>query len=185
MVMYSYSRLGTFGACSLQYKFRCVDRIKMDTGPSIKAFLGLRVHDALEWLYDQVRNARAPTEEEVISVYQRGWDAEWTNDVRVIKEGFEAADYRAVGEQCLRAYCTRHAPFDEGIVLSLEEAFRISLDDGSALNGYIDRLMKVDGDVYEVHYYKTSQKLPTPEQAQTDEQAGWYAREDSNLRPAV
>lgn len=137
--------------------------------------MGSRVHDALEWLYDQVRNSRKPSVEEVISAYDRLWEKEWSDDVRVVKKEFKAEDYRAVGEKCLRTFCTRHEPYEEGVVLGLEEGFRIPLDDSAVLNGFIDRLMKVDGDIYEVHDYKTSQRLPTPAQAQADEQGGWYA----------
>lgn len=137
--------------------------------------MGSRVHDALEWLYDQVRNSRKPSTKEVISAYQNGWEEEWSNDIRVVKKGFIADDYRAVGEQCLRTFCARHEPYQEGIVLGLEEGFQIALDESTVLNGFIDRLMKVDGDIYEVHDYKTSQRLPTPDQAQADEQGSWYA----------
>jgi hypothetical protein len=35
--------------------------------------------------------------------------------------------------------------------------------------------MKTEEGIYEVHDYKTSQRLPTPEQARADEQGGWYA----------
>ncbi len=175
MAQYSYSRLSTFDTCPLQYRFKYIDRIKVEVGPTIEAFLGSRVHNALEWLYDQVRHTRTPTEAELLAVYQDRWNAEWTDHIRVIKKDMEAADFRRIGEQCLRAYYARHAPFDEGIVLGLEEGFRVALEDGVLLRGYIDRLMKTPGDVYEVHDYKTNQRLPTPQQAREDEQGGWYA----------
>jgi len=183
MAQYSYSKLNTFRTCPLQYRFKYIDRVKIDIGPSIEAFMGSRVHDALEWLYDQVRNSRVPKQAEVLNVYQGFWDGEWTDDVRVIKKDLEAADYRKVGEQCLRTYYARKTPFDEGIVLGLEEGFRIRLEQGILLNGYIDRLMKTDGNIYEVHDYKTSQRLPTPEAAQADEQGGWYALAASERFP--
>ena len=175
MTRYSYSRLGTFRTCPLQYKFKYVDRIRVDVGPSIEAFMGSRVHDALEWLYDQVRNARKPTFEEVLSVYESNWSDEWSDDIRVVKQEFTADDYRRVGRHCLEMYCARHDPYEGGIVLGLEEGFTIPLSESRILNGFIDRLMKKPGDIYEVHDYKTSQRLPTPEQAQADEQGGWYA----------
>lgn len=175
MTRYSYSRLGAFRTCPLQYKFRYVDRIKVEVGPSIEAFMGSRVHDALEWLYDQVRNARTPTAEQVLTVYETTWQKEWSDDVRVVKKEFAADDYRHVGQECLKMYCARHHPYDDGIVLGLEEGFAIPLSESAILNGFIDRLMKKPGDMYEVHDYKTSQRLPTPEQAQADEQGGWYA----------
>jgi len=175
MSRYSYSKISTFQTCPLQYKFKYIDRIKVDVGPTIEAFMGSRVHEALEWLYDRVRNARVPTVDEVLAFYAERWDAEWSNDVRVIKEGFTSADYQLVGQKCLQMYCARHQPYDEGVILGLEEPFLVSLSESVTLTGFIDRLMKTGDGVYEVHDYKTSQRLPSLEQAQADEQGSWYA----------
>ncbi len=175
MAQYSYSKLGTYATCPLQYKFRYVDRVQLDLGPSIEAFLGSRVHDALEWLYCQVGNGMIPTLPEVVEEYHALWDAEWPDDVRIVRQGTTPEGCRQVGEKCLELYYSRHAPFDEGIVLGLEVPFQVPLENGIVLNGYLDRLTKRDGDVYEVHDYKTSSRLPTPEEAARDEQAGWYA----------
>lgn len=175
MARYSYSRLETYASCPLRYKFQYLDRVKVDVGPSVEAFLGSRVHDALEWLYGQVQLGLVPTLGEVLAWYGEAWDAEWTDRVRIVRQGVTADTYRRLGEKCLRLYFRRHAPFAEGLVLGLEEPFSLDLGEGIELTGYIDRLTKHDGDVYEVHDYKTSGNLPTPEEAARDVQAGLYA----------
>lgn len=176
MARYSYSKLQTYGNCPLQYKYRYIDRVPVEVGPSIEAFLGSRVHDALEWLYSQAKDQLIPPSvEELLARYHALWDAAWTEDIRIVRQRTEPEAYRRVGEKCLELYYDRHTPFDEGIVLGLEEPFSIPLEDGILLVGYLDRLEKRDGDIYEVHDYKTSGRLPTPAEAARDEQAGWYA----------
>lgn len=175
MARYSYSRLDAYASCPLKYRFQYVDRVKVDVGPSVEAFLGSRVHDALEWLYDQVQLGLIPSTDEVLARYRQSWDAEWTDGVRIVRRKMTADAYRQAGVKCLELYCARHAPFDGEIVLGLEMPFSVSLDEGTELHGFIDRLAKRDGDIYEVHDYKTSGTLPRPEDAVRDVQAGLYA----------
>ncbi|MGD9676653.1 MAG: RecB family exonuclease, partial [Candidatus Bipolaricaulia bacterium] len=175
MARYSYSKLGTYRACPLQYRFRYIDKVRVDVAPSIEAFMGSRVHDALEGLYKQVANGRSPSRDDVLSLYEQGWDAERTGDLRIVDDTLDEAAYRAVGRRCLELYIARYAPFDDGLVIGLEDGFQIALGEGLVLNGFIDRLMKHADGVYEVHDYKTSRRLPTPEEARADEQGGWYA----------
>ncbi len=175
MARYSYSRLDTYASCPLKYKFQYLDRVKVDVGPSVEAFLGSRVHDALEWLYRQVQLGFTPSVDEVFARYKEAWDAEWADNVRIVRRGMASDAYRGLGVRCLELYCARHAPFAGEIVLGLEMPFSISLDEGTELHGFIDRLTKRDGDIYEVHDYKTSGTLPEPEEAARDVQAGLYA----------
>ncbi|WRQ72956.1 MAG: PD-(D/E)XK nuclease family protein [Methanosarcinales archaeon Met12] len=52
MTVYSHSRLSTYENCPLQYKHNHIDKIRLEpeiTG--IEAFMGIRVHEALEKLY--------------------------------------------------------------------------------------------------------------------------------------
>lgn len=55
MLIYSHSRLATYENCPQQYKLRYVDRIRLPEGSEegIEAFLGSRVHDALEKLHKE------------------------------------------------------------------------------------------------------------------------------------
>jgi len=175
MARYSYSRLDAYTTCPQKFRFQYLDRVRVDVGPSVEAFLGSRVHDALEWLYGQVQLGLTPRADEVLARYRQSWDAEWTDGVRIVRRGMTADAYRQAGVKCLELYCARHAPFDGEIVLGLEMPFSIALDEGTELHGFIDRLTKRDSDIYEVHDYKTSGTLPRPEEVARDVQAGLYA----------
>ena len=50
MEIYSYSRIKTFENCPLTYRYRYIDRIKVDT-EGVEAFMGSRVHESLKKLY--------------------------------------------------------------------------------------------------------------------------------------
>ena len=64
MPTYSHSRLSTFEKCRLQYKYRYIDRIRRDV-QGIEAFMGNRVHEALEKLYKDLMMERTPALEEL------------------------------------------------------------------------------------------------------------------------
>jgi len=52
---YSHSKLSTYENCPRQYKLRYIDRIKPpEEEEGIEAFLGSRVHEALEKLYKEL-----------------------------------------------------------------------------------------------------------------------------------
>jgi len=59
MAIYSHSKLSTFEKCPLKFKFRYIDKIIPEIQKSIESHLGSSVHDALEWLYIQVKQIRA------------------------------------------------------------------------------------------------------------------------------
>ena len=50
MTLYSHSRLSTFENCPLKFKYTYIDKIETGIEESIEAFLGSRVHEALEKL---------------------------------------------------------------------------------------------------------------------------------------
>ena len=48
---FSYSQLNTFRTCPQQYKIIYLDGARKES-ESIEAFMGKRVHEVLEWLYN-------------------------------------------------------------------------------------------------------------------------------------
>jgi putative RecB family exonuclease len=183
--VYSHSRIASFEKCPLQYRFRYIDRIKSDIR-GIEAFMGNRVHEALEHLYREKGAGRVAPVDEILGVYAARWDAEYAAEtVRIVKKEFNAADYQAIGERCLRAYHARHAPFDGGTTLGLEKKFQFALDPSGRfqLMGFIDRLSRAAEGVYEVHDYKTSATLPSAEDLRRDRQLTLYQMAVSALYP--
>lgn len=175
MPVYSHSRLSTFEKCPLQYRYRYIDRIPRDT-QGIEAFLGNRVHEALEKLYRDVGLARLPSLEEILDFYRDRWAAEFSDRITIVKTEYGPGHYRGIGERCLAGYYNRYAPFDQQTTLGLEE--RITLELGGEpryrVRGFIDRLARAGPGLYEIHDYKTSGSLPSDRDLSDDRQLSFY-----------
>jgi putative RecB family exonuclease len=173
MSVFSHSRIDSFETCPKKYEFGYV--LKVPRGPAgVEAFMGSRVHEALEWLYGEVRACRLPDEEDVVARYVSAWDAEWSDDVRVTRSGRTVDDYRTIGEKAVRDYYRRYHPFDQGVTVGLELKIGLRLDDDHEVLGYVDRLVKVADGVWEIHDYKTGASLLTQEKADADRQLALY-----------
>jgi len=172
---YSHSRLASFEKCRLQYKYRYLDRIRRDT-QSIEAFMGNRVHEAVEKIYKDRQMERVPTVEELTGLYHRNWEKEYSARIRIVRAEYTADHYRKVGERCVSDFYKTYHPFDDGVTLGLEEKFGIALDPGGAyrMEGYVDRITRVAPGVYEVHDYKTGNSLPSAEDLKSDRQLALY-----------
>ncbi len=174
MPIYSHSRLSTFENCPLQYKFKYIDRVKLEEEwESIEAFMGSRVHDVLEKLYRDLKVTKLNSLEELLSFYDGIWEKNWNEDIKVIKKGYTPENYKDTGRKCITNYYNRHAPFDESTTLSLEQRVTIDID-GRKLMGYIDRVSCTDGGNYEIHDYKTGQYLPVKKHFDSDRQLALY-----------
>jgi len=166
--LYSHSRLNTFEKCPLQYRYRYLDKIKRET-QSIEAFLGKRVHETLERLYRDLLASRTPSLDELLALYHKSWNENFSDKVTIVKADFGPDHYRDIGVACVTKFYRSEHPFDDGTTLGLEERVTLALDEEGRyqLQGYIDRLVRQDGGVLEIHDYKTS--------------SGWLPRE-SDLR---
>ncbi len=175
MPIWSHSRISSFEKCPLQYRYRYIDRIPRDT-QGIEAFLGNRVHEALERLYDEAGQGRTPTLDALIDSYRQEWGAKFSDKITIVRANDGPALYRQRGETCITTYYARHRPFDQAETLGLEERVQMALDaDGRyQLQGYIDRLARGTDGVLEIHDYKTSSKLPRPDDLKRDRQLTLY-----------
>lgn len=177
MAVYSHSRLETFRKCPRQFYYRYIARLPSDESPEqIATFLGSRCHEALEHLYKQVQRHRVPSLEEVVEFFREGWKANWTKEIVIQEEGLTPASYRTIGEQCIRDYYRRHQPFNQARIVGLEKRVTFPLDRKKRhrMLGYIDRLAKAEGDVWQVHDYKTNKALPTQQDKDGDPQLAYY-----------
>ena len=175
MPTYSHSRLASFEKCRLQYKYRYIDRIRRDV-QGIEAFMGNRVHEALEKLYKDRMMERTPALEELTSLYQRNWESQYSEKIRIVKMEYSADHYRKVGERCIADFYKTYQPFDDGVTLGLEEKVGIPLDPNGKyrMEGYVDRIVRVGTGTYEVHDYKTGGTLPSAEDLRNDRQLPLY-----------
>ncbi len=156
MVTYSHSRLSMFEQCSLKYKFRYIDKIPPDYQNSIEAFLGKKVHDTLEWVYN---NSKVKDFEldDIIKYYLESWTQDFNSEIKIVKKEFNAEYYFNKGIRFLINYFLKHAPFKDNTV-ETEKKIVFSLTEKGNYNiiGYIDRLVHhKETNIFEIHDYKT------------------------------
>ena len=177
MPVYSISRIATFDKCPLKYKFCYIDKIKPEIPTTVEAFMGSRVHDALEKLYREKNLGRVMTLDRLLGYYHSSWEKKWEDSILIVKPGLTADDYRRKGEEQVKDYYARHHPFDEGIIRGLETWERLALDaDGEySFHIRIDRLMEREGGLFEVHDYKCGARLDTQEKLDQDRQLAMYS----------
>jgi putative RecB family exonuclease len=176
MPTYSHSQLSTYETCPHQYKLAYIDKIKIET-EGIEAFMGSRVHEALEKLYRDLKVTKLNTLEEILDTYRQNWDKNWNEEmIQIIRKDYTAEDYRRLGEKCITEYYRRYYPFDQGKTLGLEENIYFPLDEekGYWIRGFIDRVTLSDHSVLEIHDYKTSSRLPPQKDVDSDRQLAFY-----------
>jgi len=184
MPVYSYSKLSTFDACPLQYRFRYIDGIQRKTD-NIEAFLGSQVHEALHKLYRDLMFTKSNSLSDLIDSYEEQWSQKWHPLVRIVKKEYTVEHYKELGRRCIKNYYQRHLPFDDAVTIGLEKGIRFPLDETGEyqLVGYIDRLAHTAEGVYEIHDYKTSSKLPDQQEVDSDQQLGLYQLALTELLP--
>jgi putative RecB family exonuclease len=152
-----------------EVRLRYILRVSRDKG--IEAFVGKRVHEVLERLYQFSARGQVPSLERVLQRFRANWESGYDPErVRIVREGDEMADYLRVGERCLENAYRRLYPFDDE-TLGLEHPVEFPLDgDGAyAMRGVIDRVVRARDGALEIHDYKTGRWLP--KQADLDRDA--------------
>ena len=176
LLVYSHSRLETFEKCALRYRFKYIDKIEKPDEQGVEAFLGKRVHEGLQILYEDLRKGQVHSLDEILKSYREEWRKQWAPGIKIVRRGTTQLDYLIYGETCLTNYYRRYSPFAESETLSTEEHFQFPLDEKGlyAMQGYIDRVGRRTDGTYEIHDYKTSRTLPTQEAVNSDRQLGLY-----------
>jgi len=172
MTIYSHSRLNDFEQCPLKYKYKYIDKIKTKE-ISIEAFLGKIVHNALEWLYKQIKQEKTPTIDDIIMFYTKNWQEKFKPEITKITRDLKPEDYFNKGVEFLINYYTKHQPFDDNTIETEKRIF-IKLNEEHKIIGYIDRLVNKKG-TYEIHDYKTANNLPHQETIDKDRQLALYS----------
>ena len=175
-MLYSHSRIKTFEQCPQKFKFQYLEKVQIEERDSIEAFLGSRVHEALEKLYKDAKNEKLNSLEETLEWYSDNWDKNWTDSVIIVKKDFSPKNYKQMGEKFIREYYERHHPFNQTKTVGIEQRVTLDLGEGFQLQGYIDRLaFNPKKDEWEIHDYKTSAHLPLNEELEEDRQLALYA----------
>ena len=174
--VYSHSRLSSFENCPKKFQFRYVLRIPSET-EGIEAFVGKRVHEVLERLYEFVNRGQVPQLQKVVDRYYQLFDELYDAErIRIVKAGTDLAFYRELGSRCLHNYYRRHYPFDAGETLGIEERVLFDLDESGQyrIQGIIDRISRAPDGTIEIHDYKTGQWVPKQDALDKDRQLALY-----------
>jgi len=177
MQIYSHSRLSCYENCPLHFDFKYVSKVKPPEGKeTAEQFTGKRVHETLEKLYKDLRYSKLNALPDVLEYYQKIWQAGWNEEILIAKEGLEEKHFFATGKKCVEEYYQQYKPFDQTRTIGLESRIVVRLSDDSTdykMQGYIDRVA-TSGSTYEIHDYKTGNKLKTQADADADRQLALY-----------
>jgi putative RecB family exonuclease len=176
MTIYSHSRLGCFEKCPKQFHYRYVLEVPAET-EGIEAFMGKRVHEVLERLYEFTGKGMVPSIEKVLHRYNAFWDEHYDEKrVVIVKKKFPASHYRKLGEKCIENYYRRHFPFDRDETLGIEETVHFNLDEAGEykVRGIIDRIVRARDGAIEIQDYKTGRYVPPQQQLDEDRQLALY-----------
>lgn len=171
---FSYSSLNTFQKCPAQFRFRYIDKIRKPDD-SVEAFMGKRVHEAIEYLYNEVLKNKIPFLDHVVDVYAQNWEEKWHDRISIVKNWNPPKYYFELGRECLRRFYRLKSPFEEPVE-GCEVELNFTLDDDSAyrIKGFIDRLDHDGNGNYTIHDYKTSSRALSQNMADKDEQLALY-----------
>ncbi len=183
-MIFSNSRLSCFEQCPLKFKYKYIDKIKVETEETIEAFLGKRVHESLEKLYHDLRLEKLNSLEEVLEHFNSRWDKNWDDSKIIINGNVGIEERKNMGTRFLSSYYNRHTPFNHSRTIGLEMPIKVDLNgDGKfKIRGFVDRISLADNTI-EIHDYKTSSHLPAKEHLEQDRQLALYAIAAKEMLP--
>lgn len=172
------SQLKLYDLCPKRYQFQYLDRIKTEI-QYIESYVGCRVHDTLEHLYQRLEAGELPPISEILTFYRRQWETLWNNHVEMSHSNNSREWHRRFGEKCLRRYYTCFYPFHAPDIelIGLEWKFQMTLRGPQGeyqMRGQLDRLSRHSDGTYIVHDYKTAKYVPSLQKLQQDIQPGVY-----------
>jgi putative RecB family exonuclease len=174
--VYSHSRLSNFETCKKKFQLRYLLEIPAES-EGIEAFVGKRVHEILERLYEFVQRDQVPSLRRVIERYHAFFDEHFDAEkIRIVRKGLDVDHYREIGVGCLSTYYRRHYPFDSDETLGIEEhiAFDLDSDGRHRVQGIIDRIVRSRDGVIEIQDYKTGAYVPNQQRLDQDRQLALY-----------
>ena len=170
---FSYSQLNTFNNCKQQYKIIYLDGIRKKD-ESIEAFVGKRVHETLEWLYNHNNIKKSYiTFDSICENYDEKWSKEWHDKIHITDYTKNSSYYYAIGKKCLSNYYSRYGSAFNQKVENTEIELNFIIE-GYKLRGVIDRLDQPESGKWVVHDYKTGKNVKSKRQALNDMQLALY-----------
>ena len=183
---YSASSLATYRQCPQKYKFSYIDHLQPDQ-EGIEAFMGSRIHEALEKLYKDLLLEKPMSLEGVLDEYRKKWDEKWHNAIQIVREEIGPAEYFKIGQRAITDYYKHYAPFNQSRTLGVEYPIQFSLDEEGLypMRGFIDRLSMPSDGILWIHDYKAKGFLPTQPELDDDHQLAFYQMAVKKLWPDI
>ncbi len=176
-MQFSHSQINLYQTCPRKYAHQYIDRMKVSSD-SLHLVLWSAVHAWLERLYEQVRDHKIPSLDDVLTAYQQDWDTQVDEtQQRQGPEYFTLEDRETFyqrGINYITWYVEAHHPFDQQIPMDTEHRINIDLDDDIRFRWAIDRL-DIDEDTITITDYKTNRSLPKDDNDSIKQQITLYA----------
>jgi len=185
---FSYSSLQSYQKCPAQFYFRYIERIfKNDEG--IEAFMGKRVHETIEYIYNQKKSGINLSIDKIVEHYHSLWENKWHGSIAIVNRNIlpvdrgkniplwkkYAAFYFRTGEKCLTKFYSLNHPFDENVYANeYEMDFLIANNSDYRIKGIVDRLDVDENGNWIIHDYKTGKRPYNQKEADQDMQLGLY-----------
>lgn len=168
MPSYSYSKISSYKNCPYAWKKSYIDRIPSKPKPYFD--FGHAVHSTFEIFYSPKHNVNNDLKtlnelyEYYFSKFQQGYETEE-----------QKQKYYEEGKESVKKYFENHIKDQpQKKAYSVEKYFEIPINGKFLLNGFIDRIDKLEDGTYEVLDYKTEPVMRSPEEIDADEQLSIY-----------
>jgi DNA helicase-2/ATP-dependent DNA helicase PcrA len=162
----SYSQIETFKFCPLHYKAKYI--LKIPTPTYAAATFGKTLHDTLKYFYQGIMSGEKWSTKELLDIYQKTWNPAGF-DSRVHMEAMKKLGKEHLAD--FMNYFHKKEPKPIGI----EKPFIFSVSPSLKIGGVIDRINVLPTGEVEIIDYKTSAKLPTQKDVDTNLQLTVYA----------
>lgn len=161
-MVYSFSQIKLYKQCPLAYKYRYIDKLRLDKQEkTADLLLWTIVHSVLEKIYKDVNDLKNLDKKHYLDYYKELWEKEINSwDEINIKWDNKIEDYINRWNYYIDNYFDKHYPFNEVKVVSIEQIIHFSLWENIKFRWIIDRLDKVWDD-FIINDYKTNKNLPT------------------------